>query len=87
MSHSTRERVRHALLSSVAGATASGVSAADGRVEAEKAMAILRRAVDEGYRAPELRNESCLEPLRTRRDFQLLMMDVDFPAEPFAGSD
>jgi tetratricopeptide (TPR) repeat protein len=77
----------HALLSSVAGLTGSGVSAADGRVEVEKAMAILRRAVDEGSHAPELKNESCLEPLRTRRDFQILMMDVDFPAEPFAPSD
>ena len=74
----------HALLSSLAGMTDSGVSADDGRAEQEKAMTLLRRAVGEGYRAPELRQESCLEPLRNRSDFQLLMMDVVFPASPFS---
>ena len=33
---------------------------------------------------PSSRIESCLEPLRARPDFQLLMMDVAFPAAPFA---
>jgi hypothetical protein len=31
-----------------------------------------------------LRLESALDPLRSRDDFQLLMMDLAFPAEPFA---
>jgi serine/threonine-protein kinase len=74
----------HALLSSLAGMTDSGVSAEEGRAEQEKAMTVLRRAVGEGYRAPELRQESCLEPLRKRSEFQLLMMDVVFPASPFS---
>jgi len=75
----------HALLSSVAGISGSGVSAVQGASETEQAMALLHQAIAEGYRARELRNESCLEPLRARPDFQLMMMDVAFPAEPFAG--
>jgi tetratricopeptide (TPR) repeat protein len=77
----------HALLSRVAGCSGSGIPAAEGSVEAEKAMAILRRILAEGYRAPELNNESSLEPLRSRPDFRDLMMDTAFPAEPFARSD
>jgi serine/threonine protein kinase/tetratricopeptide (TPR) repeat protein len=74
----------HAMLSSIAGMSGSGFSVSEGGSEAEKAMAILRRIVAEGYRAPELRSESCLEPLHTRPDFQLLLMDVAFTPEPFA---
>jgi len=38
-----------------------------------------------GYRNPDLyRTESALDPLCTRPDFQVLMMDLAFPAEPFA---
>jgi tetratricopeptide (TPR) repeat protein len=73
----------HALLAGVASLGGSGLSADEAGSEAEKAMAILRRIVAEGYHAPELRNESCLEPLRGRTDFRLLMMDLAFPAEPF----
>ena len=73
----------HALLSSVAGLRGSDVSAADGRAEVEKAMTMLRQLIALDYHDPELRIESCLEPLRARPDFQLLMMDVVFPAEPF----
>ena len=74
----------HAMLSRVAGTLGSGISASEGSSEAERAMAILRRIVAEGYHPVELLNESCLEPLRDRPDFQLLMMDVAFPVVPFA---
>jgi serine/threonine-protein kinase len=48
-------------------------------------MAALRRAVAKGYRAPDdLRTDPCLEPLRPRRDFQLLLLDLEFPDAPFA---
>ena len=44
----------------------------------------LRRAVAMGYRhANELRIEWTLDPIRSRRDFQLLMMDLAFSADPF----
>jgi tetratricopeptide (TPR) repeat protein len=73
----------HAMLSSIAGMSGSGFSVDDGSSEADKAMAILRRLNSDGYRAHELRNESCLDPLRARSDFKLLMLDVDFPSDPF----
>ena len=48
-------------------------------------MAALGRAVADGYRdADALRSEAALDPLRGRRDFQLLMMDVAMPGEPCA---
>jgi serine/threonine protein kinase/tetratricopeptide (TPR) repeat protein len=74
----------HAQLSSLAGLTGSGVSADEGRAEQDKAMFILRQAVADGYRGRELRHESCLEPLRSRPDFQMLLMDVVFPPVSFA---
>jgi eukaryotic-like serine/threonine-protein kinase len=76
----------HAGLTGLAGRTGSGVSAAEGAVQAAKAMAVLRQAVTMGYRNPDsYRTESALDPLRNRPDFQALMMDLMFPATPFAG--
>jgi tetratricopeptide (TPR) repeat protein len=77
----------HALLSQIAGMKDSGIPAEERQVEAEKAMAVLRRILAEGFRAPELHTESSLEPLRSRPDFRLLMMDADFPARPFGRGD
>jgi hypothetical protein len=38
-----------------------------------------------GHRSPDAyRHEDALDPLRGRTDFQLLMMDLAFPSEPFA---
>jgi hypothetical protein len=51
------------------------------------AMALLRKAVGMGYhRVNAFRADDALEPLRVRTDFQLLMMDLEMPAEPFAGA-
>jgi hypothetical protein len=48
-------------------------------------MGCLRRAVGVGYRnANEVRIESALDPLRSRDDFRLLMMDLVIPANPLA---
>jgi hypothetical protein len=75
----------HAGLAGVAGRPGSGVSAAEGAVEAEKAMAKLREAVTLGYRNPDAyRTESGLDSLRNRPDFRVLMMDLTFPSRPFA---
>ena len=75
----------HAALAGLAGRAGSGVSAAEGSEEATRAMGWLRRAVGVGYRnANEVRIESALDPLRSRDDFRLIMMDLAFPAEPFA---
>jgi len=48
-------------------------------------MALLRKAADSGYCNPDAyRKETALDPLRSRDDFRLLMMDMAFPAGPFA---
>jgi hypothetical protein len=76
-----------ALLSQIAGMKDSGIPAEERQIETEKAIAVLRRILAEGFRAPELRSESSPEPLRSRPDFRRLMMDVDFPARPFGRGD
>jgi hypothetical protein len=52
---------------------------------ADHAMVALRRAVDAGYRDTRaLDSNHDLDRLRDRNDFRLLIMDLAFPAEPFA---
>jgi tetratricopeptide (TPR) repeat protein len=59
----------------------------ESRVEAEKAMALLRRAVATGHRDPDsYRSEDVLSPLRDLEDFRLLLLDLAMPTEPFAVS-
>jgi tetratricopeptide (TPR) repeat protein len=49
------------------------------------AMDALRRAVDTGFRdLDRMQADTRLDPLRTRDDFRLLMLDLALPAEPFA---
>jgi tetratricopeptide (TPR) repeat protein len=75
----------HALLGGVAGAPGSGMPAAEAQAALERAMDTLRRAIAAGYRPVHwMRRDPDLTPLRSRPDFQLLMMDLSFPAEPFA---
>jgi hypothetical protein len=75
----------HAVLSDLAGRPGTGVSAAEGRIEADRAMHWLRAAVAAGYRDhAQMRTDTYLDPLRPRPDFQLLMLDLAFPAEPFS---
>ena len=75
----------HSALSGLAGQAGSGLSAAEGATEAETAMALLRKAVALNYRSlDDFRTQDALDPLRGRDDFRLLMMDIAFPAEPFA---
>ena len=48
-------------------------------------MTILRRAAAAGYRDPaRLAADPEFAPLRSGADFRLLLMDLAFPAEPFA---
>jgi len=75
----------HAGLAGLAPRPGSGLSAAEGRDEADRAMTWLRKAVDVGYRPPaQMLAEPVLDSLRSRPDFQLLLMDLTFPADPFA---
>ena len=49
------------------------------------AMNDLRRAAEAGHRNPAAYGyEPALGPLWARDDFRLLMLDLDFPADPFA---
>jgi len=75
----------HAALAGLAGLSGSGVSAAEGEEEAARTMEWLGRAIASGYRnANQLRIESALDPLRSREDFRLMMMDLVFPEVPFS---
>ncbi len=68
----------HARLAALAGKTDSGVSAAEGRTEADRAMDALHRAVAAGYRnARKLREDTDLDALRGRADFQQLLEELE----------
>jgi serine/threonine-protein kinase len=54
------------------------------RAYADRAVQVLRRAVGAGYRnLDHIAKDTDLDHLRSRPDFQLLMMDLGFPADPF----
>jgi serine/threonine-protein kinase len=57
---------------------------AERRPQADRAMAVLKRAVAKGYRSVEvLRTDPNLDPLRSRTDFQELLRELGFPDDPF----
>jgi tetratricopeptide (TPR) repeat protein len=50
-----------------------------------RAIATLRRAVMAGHAdLMQVRRDLVLDPLRRRRDFEEMILDLSFPAEPFA---
>jgi tetratricopeptide (TPR) repeat protein len=76
-------------LASKAADPAEGAAGADRqRGDADRAVAILRRTIEMKAIIPDaLRRDPDLDPLRSREDFQLLLMDVNFPTDPFTRSD
>ena len=52
----------HAALAGLAGQEGTGVSAAEGKAHADQAMALLRKAVDAGFRTPRLSHRGCPRP-------------------------
>ncbi len=75
----------HAALAAASGRAQAGFSAAEGETEADMAMTLLHKAGAQGYRYTDaMKRESALDPLRDLPDFRLLMLDLVFPAEPFA---
>jgi serine/threonine-protein kinase len=75
----------HALLAGLAARPASGMTPAEARAESDAGIGWLRRAVAAGYRKLTfMRIDSDLDPLRSRKDFQLLMMDLAMPENVFA---
>jgi hypothetical protein len=74
-----------ATLAAAAGRDAAATSAAGAPALIDQAMIDLRQAAAMGYRIPAAyRYEPALTPLRGRDDFQLLVMDLAFPAHPIA---
>jgi serine/threonine-protein kinase len=74
----------HALLGRAAGVPGSGLPPGEGPVELDRAMEMLRRAVAAGYRdVAWMRRDPDLDPLRPRADFQVFLLDLAFPADPF----
>jgi hypothetical protein len=74
----------HARLGGISGVAGSGLPASDGRVELDTAMALLRRAVDAGFGDIYwMRRDPDLDPLRAQPNFQAMMADLAFPAQPF----
>jgi serine/threonine-protein kinase len=74
----------HALLGRAAGVPDSGLPPGEGPVELRRAMEMLHRAVAAGYRdVAWMRRDPDLDPLRSRADFQVLLLDLAFPADPF----
>ena len=62
----------------------SGLTATEARVGADQAMETLRRAAIGGYRnRVRMQTDSNLDTLRNRADFQILLMDLAMPADPF----
>jgi serine/threonine-protein kinase len=72
-------------LSGIAAQPGSGLTMDDARSLGEQAVDALRRAVAAGLQDfAFMRRDPDLDPLRSRPDFQALMMDLEFPEEPFA---
>ena len=76
----------HAILAGIGDLPDSGISGDEREAEALAAVSTLRRAVEYGFRASaSIRTDPDLDPLRSRPDFRLLMMDLTFPDRPFTG--
>jgi tetratricopeptide (TPR) repeat protein len=75
----------HSALAGIAARPGSGLTAAEGRAESDRAMDDLRRAAAAGFRMLSLMSfDHDHDPLRSRPDFQALMMDLSFSSDPFA---
>jgi serine/threonine-protein kinase len=73
------------LLSGIAAEPGSGLEPADARALGDQAVEALRRAVAAGLRdVAFMHKDTDLDALRLRPDFQMLIMDVAFPDNPFA---
>jgi eukaryotic-like serine/threonine-protein kinase len=73
------------LMSGAAALPGSGLTTADSRAAALEAMTSLQLSVGAGWQDLALmRADTELAPIRSRPEFQLLMMDVAFPADPFS---
>jgi serine/threonine-protein kinase len=73
------------LLAGVAVLPDSGLTPADAERLGDQAVEALRRAVAAGFRDFDfMRRDTDLDAVRSRADFQMLLLDLAFPAEAFA---
>ena len=81
------ERVRAlALLAGLGKDPKSGVTAAETASFADRSVAALRDAIDAGWAVCDGLKAPDFDPLRSRDDVRLPLMDLAFPAEPFAAT-
>jgi tetratricopeptide (TPR) repeat protein len=73
-----------AALATLSGRSGSGIPAVEGQAAADRAVAMLRRSIASGFRAPTIAIEPALDILRPRPDFRLLLLDLSMPHDPFA---
>src|SRR5262249_22377062 len=67
------------------GTTPSSPNDRSGKDYADRAMSWLKRSVAAGWKNhSHMKQDTDLDPLRGRPDFQELMMDMAFPDHPFA---
>jgi tetratricopeptide (TPR) repeat protein len=77
-----------ALLSGTATEPGSGLTSQDVSTLGKQAVTALRQAVGAGFRnVGFMRRDTDLDAIRGRQDFQDLLLDVAFPAMPFASKD
>ena len=76
----------HALLAGLAAEDGSALAPTEAQNHSDRAIEVLKRVVAEGYRPPRMRSDPDFDSLRRRPDFQLLVLDRDFPAKPFAAT-
>ncbi len=77
------------LIAGAAADAASGLTFAEGQAEAERAVAAVRRAVEAGYAEYSwvCEGDPDLKAIRSRPDFKLFVMDLNFPVDPLVRSE
>jgi eukaryotic-like serine/threonine-protein kinase len=77
----------HSLLAGVAAETGSGMTTADAQAEADSAMKTLRLSFASGWKQlAHTKADADLDPIRSRPDFQMLLLDMAMPENPFASA-
>ncbi len=72
-------------LSSPVAVSTSGEVRARREAQADRAVSLLKRAIEGGYRnVANFENDPCWRPVQHRHDFRMLLRDLVFPADPFA---
>jgi len=75
----------HALIAGLAQVPGSGISATEAETEAKRAVNCLRKPLQAGYHTVgELRADPDFRALLRRSDFENMLLDLQFPQDPFA---